>query len=94
MADTRVLLEGLREYAETFDHHVADLRSEWERLRQSWIRLDAVYEGDAAEHFKEGWMRTARRFDEYLQEGGALKQILEERIEALEDVNRPERGVV
>jgi len=48
-----------------------------------------VYEGTAADEFRAGWMRTAQRFQEYIDQTQKIKTFLEKGIEDLSEVDRP-----
>ena len=93
MADTRRLLSGLVEYRHQLTSHLARLRNEYASLDNGWRAFSSTYEGDAADQFREGWMRTARRFNEYIDNTQRIMQILDERIQALEEANRRDGGL-
>jgi hypothetical protein len=90
VADSRVLLAGLKEYRLSLERHLIQLRDDYNNLERFWLAFSAVYEGDAADQFRAGWLRTAERFNEYLEQTQKIHEILEERIEYLELVNRTE----
>ncbi|SMB82005.1 hypothetical protein [Deinococcus hopiensis] len=89
MADTRRLLNGLRDYHATLTRHHQVLSAEYLSLERRYHALRHVYEGDAAEQFKAGWGRTDANFREYIGRGQVIMRLLEERIEALEAANQP-----
>jgi uncharacterized protein YukE len=93
VVDTRVLLAGLREYHASLTRHVTELRAEFDVLQTRWQAFSAVYEGDAADQFRAGWIRTVSRFQEYITRTQRIAAILEERIERLEEANRTESGL-
>lgn len=93
MADSRILLAGLREYHASLERHLTQLRAEFDSLQNRWYAFSAVYEGDSAEQFRSGWLRTSSRFQEYINQTQKISSILEERIERLEEVNRTESGL-
>lgn len=93
MADTRLLLNGLVEYRASLERHTQQLRDEFAELEIRWGAFSTVYEGDAAQQFKEGWARTTARFDEYLERSAAIARVLDERIEALRAANLEESGL-
>ncbi len=94
MTDTRVLLAGLEEYHRVLGRHVSQLSSEFQSLSSVWQRFAAVYEGDAADQFKGGWMRTTGMFEEYLEQTHRISEVLGARIDALRQANRTEGGLV
>ena len=89
--DTRLLLVGLREYHQSLEQHIAQLNSEYAQLEQRWRGFNAVAEGDYADQFRSGWMHTHARFQDYINQSEKIKALLNERIDALEAVNRQER---
>jgi len=93
VADTRLLLAGLKEYRHQLIQHLSRLRTEYSSLDNGWRAFSAAYDGDAADQFREGWLRTARRFEEYIDNSLRIMQILDERIQALEDANRRDGGL-
>ena len=94
VADTRILLAGLEEYHRVLGRHVSQLSSEFQGLSSVWQRFAAVYEGDAADQFKHGWIRTTAMFQEYLEQTHQISGMLDERIDALRQANRTEGGLV
>jgi len=90
VADSKVLLNGLIEYRASLERHLNQLRSEYQQVEQRWHIFSAVYEGDAADQFKAGWMRTASRFNEYIERTDAIARILDERIAFLSEANKQE----
>lgn len=90
MADTRALLSGLEEYLASLNRHIDDLQSEYSHLEMVWRRFAGLYEGEAADQFKEGWARTSQRFRDYIEQTSGIKAALEGRIEALRQANRRE----
>ena len=93
MADSRILLAGLREYHVSLERHLAQLRTEFDSLQNRWYAFSTVYEGDAADQFRAGWLRTVSRFQEYINQTQQISSILEKRIERLEEANRTESGL-
>ena len=90
MADSRALYNGLVNYRQTLEKHLADVTSEYEELGNMWSRFSSVYEGDAADQFRQNWMRTTSVFQEYITQTAAINRLLEERITALGEADRPE----
>ena len=94
MADSRLLLNGLIDYRATLERHVRQVRDEFAELEIRWRAFSAVYEGDAAEQFKEGWARTTARFGEYVERTAAIARVLDDRIDDLRAANRQESGLI
>jgi len=87
--DSRVLLAGLQEYQRVLEKHLSSLINEFQQLDNSWRQFSSVYEGTAADEFRAGWMRTAQRFQEYIDQTQKIKTFLEKGIEDLSEVDRP-----
>jgi uncharacterized protein YukE len=87
--DVRHLLAALEEYHAALSRQVATLHAELDPLRNSWAALSAVYEGNAAEQFRAGWLRAEHMLQDYLSTASALQPRLSERIEALRQADRP-----
>jgi hypothetical protein len=87
MADTRALLDGLREYHAGLASQLSRLGEEFQLLEAARLALDGVFQGDAADVFRQQWGRTAEHFRLYLDQGALLARGLEQRIAALESAN-------
>ena len=87
MADTRVLLDRLREYRAGLKAQLGRLSDELQQLEAARAALDSVFEGDGAEEFRQSWQRTADRFRIYIEEGTLLANGLDARIADLETAN-------
>ncbi len=94
MADSRVLLAGLEEYRRVLERHLSQLTAEYQLLESNWRQFNAVSEGDYADQFRGGWMRTSQRFQEYIEQTQQINIVLNERIEHLRQLNRAEGGLV
>lgn len=94
MADSRILLSGLKEYRRSLGTHLSRLTTEFQQLDRIWRQFDRVYQGDAADQFREGWQRTTRRFEDYIEQTDKISRLLDERIADLEQVNRTEGGLI
>lgn len=81
--DTRILLRGMREYAEVLSRHATDLEHEFHDLHGIWAAFSQTYEGTGADHFRSYWLRTEQAFQEYITQSHKIRSLLEERIEAL-----------
>lgn len=94
MADTRVLLKGLEEYSRALEQHSMLLKLEYNSLDVRWQMFSRVYEGDSADQFRAGWLRTSQNFQDYMNQTEQIKRILDERIEALREANKTEDGLI
>ncbi|KPQ32411.1 MAG: hypothetical protein HLUCCO16_20185 [Phormidium sp. OSCR] len=93
-ADSRLLLRGLQEYRGSLEKHLSQLTSDYQQLEGRWRAFNSVSEGDYADQFRSGWLRTEARFKEYINQSQKIKALLNERISALEDLNRQEGGLL
>ncbi|EDX77422.1 hypothetical protein MC7420_559 [Coleofasciculus chthonoplastes PCC 7420] len=91
--DTRILLAGLQDYRKSLEKHLTQLRSEYQQLENKWRAFNAVAEGDYADQFRGGWLRTEAQFKDYINQSEKIKVLLEERISGLIDLNRQEGGM-
>ena len=94
MADSRILLAGLEEYHRVLGKHLSQLTAEFQQLDNNWRQFSACYEGNAADQFREGWIRTSRRFQEYIEQTQKISSMLDERIEHLRAVDQTESGLI
>lgn len=94
MADSRALLAGLEEYRSVLERHLSQLTAEYQLLENNWRQFNSVSEGDYADQFRGGWMRTSQRFQEYIEQTQQIKIVLSERIEHLRRLNQNEGGLV
>lgn len=90
--DSRVLLRGLQAYNASLEQHIASLRSDYQQLENQWRAFNAVAEGNYADQFRNGWMRTQAQFQEYINQSEKIKAKLTQRIEDLSQFNRQEGG--
>ncbi len=94
MADSDKLLQGLQAYRTALDKHLSLLQEDLQQLENRWLALDAVYEGEAAEQFRASWLRTVEWFADYIYQMQEITAILNERIDALEQANLLEGGLM
>ena len=94
MADSRILLAGLEEYRRVLGQHLSKLTAEFQQLDNSWRQFNAVSEGDYADQFRAGWIRTSQRFQEYIEQTQKISAVLDERIEHLRAANQTEGGLI
>lgn len=88
--DTTQLLTLLEAYQRSLNEHLALVRAEFEQVEQRWGAFNDVYRGDAADQFRSHWLRTVRQFHEYVTHSVMIERFLQERIEALRNVDRPD----
>lgn len=92
--NSRLLLAGLTEYRNSLERHLGQLTSEYQQLEGRWRAFNSVSEGDYADQFRAGWMQTEARFRAYINQSQKIKALLNERISALEVLNRQESGLL
>ena len=92
--DARVLLHGLEEYSRSLEQHTVMLKIQFNDLDSHWRQFSSVYEGDAADQFRNGWTRTNQNFTEYIEQTDRIQKLLEERIAALREADRTEPGLI
>lgn len=88
MVDTTRLLGRLRSYEKELQRHNSKVTAAFSTLERSLARLNAQYEGAAARDFKAHMARTQRGLDEYVKGTNSIRQLLNERIEALAAADR------
>lgn len=94
MADSTILLRGLEEYSRVLEYHSLMLKTEFDHVDSRWQGFSSVYEGEAADQFRAGWMRTTQNFQEYIEQTERIRLLLRERIDALRDADRAEAGLI
>jgi len=80
------LREGLNDYNNSLNNHLNQLRNDFNSLMNFFMQFAKEYEGQAADDFKNQWERTARWFEEYMNDSSNLSQTLEERIQYLDNI--------
>ena len=88
MADVTRLVSGLERYSRELERHNAQVAQAYHELEQALARLSAVYEGTAAREFKAHWARTKSGLREYNDGAQAIRQLLDERLNALKEADR------
>lgn len=94
MSDSRLLLAGLLEYRNSLERHLGQVTAEYQQVEGRWRAFNAVSEGDYAEQFRSGWMKTESRFRTYINQSQKIKALLNDRISDLEALNRQESGLL
>lgn len=86
--DSTLLLDGLRDYADSLEKHRSELQTSYEELKSHTYNCSRVYEGGDAEEFWSRWHRTEQFFIDYLLDVNRLIPMLNQRIEALRQFDR------
>ena len=94
MTDSRILLAGLEEYRSVLERHLSRLTAEYHQLDNTWRQFNDASEGDYANQFRSGWIRTSQRFQEYIEQPQQISIVLDERIEHLRKLNQFEDGLI
>lgn len=84
MANVDLLLQNLRDYRNVLRLQVQRMRDGYNEVEKRWGNFSAVYEGNAAEQFRDGWLRTVRKFNEYMDVSERILIVLDAKIEELE----------
>jgi hypothetical protein len=92
--DSRLLLSGLEEYSRVLERHSVMLKIEFNNVDSHWAQFSSVYEGEAADQFRAGWLRTTLNFQDYIRQTTQIHGVLEERIAALREANKTESGLI
>ena len=90
MTDVTALTGLLTDYAGALEGHLATLRVEFSDLERAWAGLSEVYEGAAAEQFRNVFLGTASRMHRYEHDATILLGILRERIGTLQQLDATE----
>lgn len=93
MTDATRLTHLLDDYAEALGAHLATVREEFAVLERAWVSLSDVYEGTAADQFREVFLGTAQRLRSYEHDGALLLAVLRRRIESLRQYDAPDASL-
>lgn len=93
MTDVTALTAVLEDYANTMETHLGTVREEFTQLERAWAGLSDVYEGAAAEQFRNVFLATAQRMHRYEQDAGVLLGVLRERVRTLRRLDTPDAGL-
>jgi hypothetical protein len=85
--DTRVLLTRLIAYRKSLETHLNQIGSEYVQLANRWQMFNSVAEGNYADQFRSGWLKTDAQFKAYNSQSLKIKSFLDERIEFLASLN-------
>lgn len=84
MTDVTALTGLLGDYADALDTHLATVREAFADLERAWSGLSEVYEGAAAEQFRNVFEGTAARMHQHEHDAGVLLGVLRRRVGTLE----------
>lgn len=87
--DVTELVRRLTRYLEVLERHNLAIQRAYENAMESLAHLRQVYGGAAADDFMSHWERTSEALERYLQGSQGIKVILEERLSALREADRP-----
>jgi uncharacterized protein YukE len=90
MADLARLIRVLDSYSGQLERHNAEIGKAYQQLEHSLSVLSSVYEGVAATEFKNHWARTRQGLKEYNDGVRSIRLVLEERLAALKEADRPD----
>ena len=90
MANADVLLTHLTNYRDTLRVQVANMRQQYAETTKRWNSFSLVYEGVAADQFRNYWLSTCRHFDEYITQTESILVLLDQKIEDLHNLTRTE----
>ena len=84
------LLVRLQAYHTGIQRHLATLSQSHDALTLRWQALSSTFEGAAADQFRVGWQRTNQGFQTYQSGTADIAQLLEQRLEQLQQYQQPE----
>jgi uncharacterized protein YukE len=90
MTDVTALTALLGDYADALDLHVGTVREAFADLERAWGGLSEVYEGAAAEQFRNVFHGTAARMHQHEHDASALLGVLRQRVGTLERLDGAE----
>ena len=85
--DTKNLLARLIAYRKSLEGHLNQLGSEYVQLANRWQMFNSIAEGNYADQFRAGWLKTDEQFKAYNFQSLKIKSFLDERIEFLARLN-------
>lgn len=83
-----ILIAGLRNYHECLRRQTGAIDGAHAALKERFRHLWNVYEGRNAERFQAHWRKTSASIDACLETSRRLDRFLEERIVAVEEIER------
>ena len=90
MTDVTALSTLLGDYADALDLHLATVRESFTDLERAWTGLSEVYEGAAAEQFRNIFLGTGARMHQHEHDATVLLGILRQRVGTLQRVDAVE----
>lgn len=90
MSNVTTLTALLHDYANALETHVGTVREEFAHLERAWAALSDVYEGAAADRFRDVFESTARRMHHYETGAAVLLGVLREHVETLRRLDTPD----
>jgi|GEM_PF-3014123 uncharacterized protein YukE len=90
MTNSRLLLQGLKEYHSSLKMHKENTQKKFQYLQNRWHILMQVYQGEGADQLQSHWKKTVENFNEYLNSTIRIFDFLDERIKALVFYERSE----
>lgn len=89
MTDSTRLAHLLDRYATALALHLGTVREEFQGLERAWAALSDVYEGDAAEQFRDVFGHSAARMHRYETDADRMLTLLRARLETLREFDAP-----
>ena len=83
MTDVTALTALLGDYADALDTHVDTVREAFADLERAWSGLSEVYEGAAADQFRNVFLGTASRMHQQEHDAAILLGVLRQRVNTL-----------
>lgn len=93
MANTTLLLNGLKNYNNSLQKHIKEVYDEFQDLSNVWWQFREVYEGQAADEFSNEWNRVDDMFKNYLRSTDNISRYLGSKINELEELDKPDLGI-
>lgn len=87
--DVTVLVTRLTHYLETLDRHNRSIQQAYDRACESLANLQRVWGGEAARDFYAHFGSTTEALERYLEGSKGIRAVLEERLAALREADRP-----
>jgi uncharacterized protein YukE len=83
---TRQRMQELHEALRKFDSHLHD---NFQRLDNSWHRLDKAWDGQAYQEFNGSWDKSRRTMLQYIELSKKYETFLQKLIETLREFEKP-----
>lgn len=92
--DVSLLLSRLNRYAEALERHNVAVTRAYGNTLEPLSHLRKVWGGAAAEDFMAHWDRTTAALEHYVEGSRQISELLEARIAALREADRPARDAL